>query len=283
MLSNDTEGKVEVSSGAPSPFGVLWAEPDDGDESITQTFEIHEDTPDLGARTYTAAVSCRIEAADRGESLEANLTLAIERGLAELENGADTGDDRIDEPPYEIEEAEPPDDPENPDWNEDYLGEELLAEPSFEFEELDSVRLETRALSIRDDEGDQYTVDLVESEGNLEERFDLEAMGPEDRERIEAIDFDERVVAVVKSGFGSGSVRHRWKRVEESEAGTHLYGYYTQPYERTDDYTFRQSALVVEWPDGGLELARVSLTVSPERRVRFDSAEGVVTVDPEDG
>lgn len=38
-------------------------------------------------------------------------------------------------------------------------------EPSIEFETLEGVHLEMRALSIEDDEGDQYVGHLVESEG----------------------------------------------------------------------------------------------------------------------
>lgn len=330
-LSNTTDEAIVVSSGAPSPFGVVWAESDDGGkpitlwtdayeeseyvgtegkrvegvddigvgeevgagESVSRTFEIHEDTPGLEPGTYgtsiTVGLGPRDDSEDR-ESLETELVLTICDGNREndrTDDPDDTGHDddsdvRIDDPPYEIEEPEPPDDPaEDDDWNEHYLGEEMPAEPSIGFEVLDGVRLETFALSIGDDDGDQYALDLIESEGELEERFDLDGMGSGDREQVEAVDFDERLVVVAESGFGSGSVRHRWKRVEESEEGVHLFGYYTQPYAQTDDYGSRLSVLVVERPDGDLDLARASLTVSPERRVHFDSTEGVVTVESE--
>lgn len=106
-------------------------------------------------------------------------------------------------------------------------------------------------------------------------------MNPEDRERVETVDFDEGVIVVVESGFGSGPVRHRWKRVEGVESWVHLQGYYTQPYERTDDYTADHSVVAVDRPAEDIDLARASLTVSPERRVRVDSTEGVVTADLE--
>ncbi|MFC4987507.1 hypothetical protein [Saliphagus infecundisoli] len=328
-LTNETEGTLAVSSGAPWPFGVLWAESEDGGESITlwndayeeseyvgtdgkrvedvedigvgeeigagesitRAFEIHEDTPGLEPGSYetsiTVGIGPRDDSEDR-ESLESELVLTIGDGDREnnrTDDPDDTGngddsDPRIDDPSYEIEEPEPPDDPaEDDDWNEHYLGEEMPAEPTLEFEALDGARLETFALSIEDDEGDQYALDLIESREGFEERFDLGAMDPEDRERVQAVDFDEQVVVVAESGFGSGSVRHRWKRVEENEGGVHLHGYYTQPYIRTDDYGPRLSVLVVERPDGDFDLARASLTVSPDRRVHFDSTEGVVTVD----
>lgn len=332
-LTNDTDRELTIASGAPSPFGVLWAEGDDGEESITlwndayeetghvrtdgkrveevediglveelgagesviQTFEIHEETPGLAPGTYKTSITVRIESEDPDEieGLEVDLSLAIEEGIDGPSGTDDDGGEnrevaleepRVDEPPYEIEEPEPPDDlAEDGDWNEDYLGDEMPAEPTLEFEELDGVRLETFALSIEDDDGDQYALDLIESREGLEERFDLDGMESGDRERVEAVDFDEQVVVVFESGFGSGSVHHSWKRVEEREEGIHLYGYYTQPYEQTDDYGSRLSVLGVERPDEGVELTWASLTVSPDRRVHVDSTEGVVAVDPEEG
>lgn len=325
-LTNTAEETIKVSSGAPSPFGVVLAEPDDGEgsialwtdayeaseyvgtdgkrvegvdditvgegieagESIARTLEIHEETPGLEAGTYTASIGSRINfregddvrSPDESENLETGFAFVVERGLSDSKS--DDEDARIDNPPYEIEKPEAPHDPaENDDWNEDYLGKEMSEKPSIGFEELEGVGLKMRALSIEDDEGDQYAVHLVESEGDLEERLDREAMGPEDRERVEAVDLDEQLVVVVESGFGSGSVRHRWKRVEDVKRGVHLHGYYTQPYERTSDYAARHSMVVVERPDGEIGLVRASLTVSPERRIHLDSTEEIVTVDPE--
>lgn len=183
-------------------------------------------------------------------------------------------DPRVDEPPHEIESPDS-DDPE--EWNDDYLGEHMATEPSLPFERVRSTRLADDAL--RDYEGESYRVRLLRDADERDAVLDLDATGEDARERLAAVDFDESVLVVVESGYGSSSVEHQWARVEETADGVHLHGYYTDPFEQLSDVDSWHSVLEVERPDAGPDLARVSLTVDEQRRVHFDSTEGVVTLE----
>lgn len=214
----------------------------------------------------------------------------------DVTDGTDPGDEqtvveedpRVDEPPYEIERPPEPESPEEEDqWDDEYLGEHMPTEPSLEFDVLDGVALtESTLRRAADEEFPQehddpaYALRLVESEAALEAAIDLDGTASDPRETLEAVDFAEFVVVVVESGWGSSSIGHRWARVEHeaASAAIHLHGYYTDPLLGTTDYTTRHSVLIVERPDD-LALARVSLTVSEDRRVHVNSTEGVVSLD----
>jgi hypothetical protein len=99
-----------------------------------------------------------------------------------------------------------------------------------------------------------------------------------DCDRLDAVDFDSKSVILVESGFGSSSVSQRFKRVELDGRTLHLHGCYTQPFVRTSDYTQWTTAVIVEH-DQRVQHVLVSLTVAADRRVNFDSTEGVVTVE----
>lgn len=188
-------------------------------------------------------------------------------------------DPRVDEPPQEIERPEPPTDYEDMlEWDDEYLGERMATTPSVPFDDVGgrSILRESRLLN----EGDvEYLVDVVGSEADRNERLDLVLAGTETRDRIEAVDFDESVLIVVESGFGSSSVEHRWMRAEARSDALHLHGYYTVPYERLDDSRSRASVLAVECSSADVDYARVSLTTDEDRRVHFNSTEGVVGLD----
>lgn len=184
-----------------------------------------------------------------------------------------TPEPRVDEPPHEIE-SPGPDDPEG--WNDEYLGEHMATEPSLPFERIRPVRLADEAL--RNYEGEAYRVRLLRDADERDAVLDLEATDGDARERLTTVDFDESVLVVVESGYGSSSVDHRWARVEDGGDGIHLHGYYTEPYEQLSDIDAWHSVLEVERPDAGPDLARVSLTVDEHRRVHFNSTEGVVTL-----
>lgn len=195
--------------------------------------------------------------------------------------GTDTEErPRVDEPPYRIERPAPPEDPTDPDdWNALYLCEHMPADPSLPFEQLPGVQLVEPGLQF--DHGgteEAYRVRVIGDEATREDVIDASASRPSARERLGEIDFDEQSLLVVESGFGSGSIQHHWKRLEETDGGLHLFGCHTQPYVYTDDVTARSSAVVVDRPAETFELARVSLTVAEDRRVNFDSTEDVVTV-----
>lgn len=178
---------------------------------------------------------------------------------------------RVDEPPYEIDRPE--------GRADDYLGDRMPTEPSLEFERLAVPRGVLRTDGLTGIAGEAYWTGVLRSEGDVAEAFDRSAVDEETRSRLEAVDFDERVLVAVETGAGSGSVDHRWARVEAVDDGFHLHGYYTDPAERTDDLTTWVSVLAVERPADGAGLARVGLTVDETRRVRFNSTEGVVVLD----
>ena len=241
---------------------------------------------------------------------------ANDAGGDEDQSGAESdGDDprevtetpRVDEPPHDIEAPGASD-----EWNEDYLGEAMSPEPSLEFDVLDGVWLEESALESAaggetggsdreesdqtDDETDEeiddetgeefgstsadpaYAVRLVEDRSHLESAVDLESTGETIRTALEDVDFDDSVVVIVESGWGSSSVGDRWVRVEDDGEAIHLHGYQTDPFVATTDVTTRHSVLVVDRPDD-LAFARASLTASEDRRVHVNSTEGVVSLD----
>ncbi|WP_114577517.1 hypothetical protein [Saliphagus sp. LR7] len=130
-LTNETEGTLAVSSGAPWPFGVLWAESEDGGESITlwndayeeseyvgtdgkrvedvedigvgeeigagesitRAFEIHEDTPGLEPGSYGTSITVGIGPRDDSEDRE-----SLESELVLAIGDGDPGSDGTDDP-----------------------------------------------------------------------------------------------------------------------------------------------------------------------------------------
>lgn len=210
--------------------------------------------------------------------------------LAEDEDGSGDGDGdgstepttavpedpRVDEPPYEIE-AQPND---RDEWNQLFLCGNMPGDTDLEFQPMSAPRPEL-LLSTSSHEGNAYAVRVLTSAAEVREVFELggDQIGGEPEEPIDEIDFEETVLVVVESGYGSGSVAHHWKRVESTDRGFRLYGCHTNPYEQTADLTSRYSVVRVERPES-LEVVRVSLTVDRERRVHFNSTEDVVTVDP---
>jgi len=196
-------------------------------------------------------------------------------------NGGDTvtEDPRIDTPPYRIERPDPGADGE---YDEEYLGENMPTEPSLGVERLPITAGGIREDSLRELIGsgeDAYRVRLVASEAGIDEVFDTDSMDDDAEDRLRGVDFDEAVVVAVESGFGSGSVAHRWGRAEGEGPVLGLHGYYTDPVIQTDDVTSRLSVLEVGRPEEGPDYARVRLTVGPDRRVSVNSTEGVVTME----
>lgn len=120
---------------------------------------------------------------------------------------------------------------------------------------------------------------MVETHAQRDELLDIEAIDDDLRERLEAVDFEDSLLAVLETGYGSSSVGHHWARVEAGEKALHLHGYYMDPWGRDGDVSTTVSVLEVERPSEEVAFARVSLTVEQDLRVHFNSTEGVVTVD----
>lgn len=187
------------------------------------------------------------------------------------------GGERVDTPPYDI--GDPGD---RGDWNEHYLGENMAIEPSLDFDVRGTRRgvLGDHGILSSEREVSEYWVGIIDSDEDKDEMLDLDSASSETQAWVDGIDFDERVLIAVESGFGSGSVGHRWARVEQTDEELHLHGYYTQPFIQTYDYVTRASLISVERPVSELTgVAHVSLTVNEDRRVNFNSTEGVVSID----
>ena len=190
-------------------------------------------------------------------------------------------DPRTDEPPHEI----TPGDDEDPDsWNDEYLGEGMATGPSLSFEVLPVTPRMLSARNQRLTEYDtrigEYWVEIVDTEDARDELLDIEEIHDDGlRERLEAVDFEDSLLIVLETGYGSSSVGHRWARVEAVEKGIHLHGYYMDPLGRDGDISTTVSVLDVERTAEN-RLVRVSLTTSQDLRVHFNSTEGVVMVDP---
>ena len=203
------------------------------------------------------------------------------------DNGDDTDarlveeDPRVDEPPYEIDEPDPADD----EWNEDFLGDGMDQEPTLSFEPIDVPRQAVKDTGfdvVDDTDGESFQVTLVTDDDQFESVFATDELDEEYRSALTAVDFDDAVVLVVESGFGSSSIKHRWVRVEDEteEADViHLFGYYSGPQYQTHDIVARHSVVVVDRPAEDVSFGRVSLTIDPDRRVHFNSTEGVVTIE----
>ena len=267
--------------------GVETEEQLDPDETVSRTFELGAEPPHLKAGPYAGGFQFGVAPADdwdAGSGVQAGFVLDVAEGRGyEDEPVVVEEDPRVDEPPHEIEEPDIPDD-EDADWeereeawNEGYLGENIETDPSLDFEALGPVSL--RSPVLRESDVDEFRVDVIEDESERDQTFALELLDEDDREAFEAVDFNEQVLVLVETGWGSGSVVHQWARIEDIDDGLHLHGYYTSPFEQTDDLTTRRSALLVDRPDGEIDLARVSLTTSEDRRVHFNSTEGIVTVE----
>lgn len=190
--------------------------------------------------------------------------------------GGPVPDERVDEPPHDPERPPEPDDSE--EWNPDWLGEGMATEPSYPFEEVSASLADSRLDRSPPPSQSEYAVRLLTSTDDLESVVDTETAP----ERLETVDFDEELVVVVESGYGSSSVEHAWQRVTAVDGGLYLNGYRTDPRVGTTDYTSRHSILVVETTVSEDDHAHVSLTVSGDERVNFDSSDGVVTVDRSD-
>lgn len=173
---------------------------------------------------------------------------------------------RVDDPPYEITEPECGDDNDrDPLW----LCENMPAEPSIEFEQVETSSAMFADEGLRFDEGDgddQYYATFVTEAGGLDRLHD--EASEEAVELIEGTNFDTHAVLIAQNGRGSGSKTPHLKRIEETSDGIHAFGCYRQPCIWTDDYTVRTVVARFKRP-ASLDGSLVSLTVDPETRVTF--------------
>jgi hypothetical protein len=195
-------------------------------------------------------------------------------------------DPRIDEPPYPIDEETiknySSDKKAQQNWNSRYLGEEMPTQPSVEFERLDIpigfVTSDTFNLARHvEDLNAAYLAVVIKNKSEITDIFKTDEMDKQRRQTLENINFESTALILVETGFGSSSIKHRWKRIEKGKNSVHLHGYYTKPLTRNSDLDTRFSVLRVNQPDD-FEFARVSLTTNVDERVHFNSTEGIVSL-----
>ncbi len=185
-------------------------------------------------------------------------------------------DTRVDTPPYSINAPTP--DTEQEEWNAEYLGEHMDSDSELSFEMLDDVEFVDRQVWPPAEEASFVAAaTLLTSQSDEEETF---------KQFDTDIDYDQSFLVAVETGYGSGSLHHRWARAEAVSGGVHLFGYYTRPRLQTSDYSSHQSVLRVERPQtlkNSEPEARISFTLSEKSRIHFSSREGVVGIQKEEG
>jgi hypothetical protein len=178
------------------------------------------------------------------------------------------GGPRVDEPPYEITEPECGDDTDrDPLW----LCENMPAEPSVEFEQVETssaIFADEGLRFVEQDGEDQYYATFIVEAGALDRLHDDASGAAVDL--IEGVDFDTHVVLVAQTGWGSGSKTPHLKRIEETNEGIHAFGCYRQPCTVTTDHTVRTVVARLERP-ANLESSVVSLTVDPQTRITLEA------------
>ena len=187
--------------------------------------------------------------------------------------------DRVDTPPYEIEDIECNiDDSGGGDRDPLYLCANIPAEPSLSFEQASTrgTLFADEGLEFADGTTDDQLYATLLTDGDDVRRFE------EDRGDASGLaadtDFESHAALVVQTGWGSGSIVPYLKRIEETEGGVHAFGCYTRPCVYTEDFTARSTVARFERPDA-LDSAVVSLTVDLSTRYNVATGEGVVTID----
>ncbi|MFU1780072.1 hypothetical protein ACM16X_01690 [Haloarcula japonica] len=197
-------------------------------------------------------------------------------------SGLPDGVERVDAPPYDIEEPVCSGEEKNEDYDPLYLCANMPAEPSLAFDQRPA-----RGTVFRD-EGLQFSPG-DDSGGNGNQLYATLLTGPDDVDRLEddgdelhafvsETDFERQAVLVVQTGWGSGSILPHLKRIETTDTGIHAFGCYTRPCVYTADYTARTTVARFDRPDA-LDSGVVSLTVDPSTRYNVATGEGVVTID----
>jgi len=178
-------------------------------------------------------------------------------------------EERVDTPPYEI--NRPPDNED--EWNPDYLGENLDSSPTLNFTTVDNVTVDNPKLSIDDMiESNEFIVRVIDNEDDMNDILRI----PSDFE----INFDDEILLIIESGYGSTSRSQQWKRIEETNTGIHVHGYKYVPFDTRADFKSVSSVLKVDKPSTTDDIiADVSLTVDQDFRINFDSTEDVVRIE----
>ncbi len=178
-------------------------------------------------------------------------------------------EERVDSPPYEINRP-----PRNEDeWNPDYLGENLDSSPTINFSTVNNVTVDNPKLSINNMvESNEFIVRVIDNEDKMNDILRV----PSDFN----INFDNEILLIIESGYGSTSRSQQWKRIEETSSGIHVHGYKYVPYDTRADFKSVSSVLRVDRPSTTNNItADVSLTVDQDFRINFDSTEDVVRIE----
>jgi hypothetical protein len=173
---------------------------------------------------------------------------------------------RFDDPPYEITE---PECAEAKDRDPLWLCENMMTEPSVEFDQVEtsSAIFADEGLRVDEQQGDdQYYATFLTEAGDRDRLHDG-ASGSAVK-LIEKTNFDTEAVLVAQTGWGSGSETPHLKRIEGVNDGIHAFGCYRRPCIVTSDQTVRTVVSRFARP-ASLDRSMVSLTVDPETRVNI--------------
>ena len=177
-------------------------------------------------------------------------------------------EERVDTPPYDITDQSINQD----NWDPNYLGRNLSTRPSINFTTNVNASLSDEKINLSDmEESNEYLVRVIEDENEMNQILN-------EGNNLD-INFNDEILLVIESGFGSSSFIQQWNRVEETEDGVHIHGYMYIPQNRRTDFRPRSSIVKVQRPSGHSDIkAHVSLTVDAKFRINFDSDEGIVRI-----
>lgn len=181
----------------------------------------------------------------------------------------DTVGVRVDEPPFPIDRPD-----ESEEWDERYRCANAPEEPSVDFEVEDGWFQVEDGIGRRPvGDAEQYHVALLDEPDDVD-RLDVSG---DTAEFVSTTDVSESALVAIEAGWGSSSVSIDVGRVEVTDRELHVHGCLTAPEDPEDDAT-GWTALVRAPGATDAERATVSLTVADDRRVHFNSTEGVVTI-----
>ena len=155
-------------------------------------------------------------------------------------------------------------------WNDHYLGECMDTEPSISFESFDANISAGNTADPARLSGDASHWVQMATNRDEEARFWRERP-----EYLREIDYDAEWLILIQTGRHSGSLRHEWMRVEETDDGVHLHGYHLKPEHPQLDAKIMTTVIAVEH-DAEIDEVVVSLTRDSESRYHFTTTNGEV-------
>lgn len=147
-------------------------------------------------------------------------------------------------------------------WNPRYLGTNMSRDSDLNFRTTNGI-LKENAIKTNNN-GNVFSVRTFSSPSNVYSNAD--------------VDYSENFVAVVEKGSSFVSDKLEWVRVDELDESYVLYGYTRRPYQPSTDSTLSSIVSIEESEDIDDNKLYVSLVISSNHQVIFNSEEGVVNI-----